>query len=91
MKIYVIEDEMHSEWCGEYNSFDDALLELKRRSTIDWDKKPNVCPCTNWKECGRNYEIVEFDKSFSPWKELSRVPVLSISSKGIEWEPEFLQ
>lgn len=65
-KVYVIEDEMHAERCGQFTAFGDALFELKKRATIDWDKEPNVCPCTNWKNCGRNYEIVEYDYSISP-------------------------
>lgn len=89
MTVYIVEDEMHAEQCGKFDTFEDAFLELKKRATIAWDKKPNLCPCTNWKNCGRNYEIVEFDNSISPWKELSRVPVLRISAKGIEWKRTF--
>ena len=85
MTIYIIEDERHAEWCGEFSSFNDALEELKRRSGIPWDKKPNICPCTNWKNCGRNYEIVEFDNSTKPWKEHSRTPALDVSAGGVLW------
>ena len=63
MTIYIIEDEVHAEWCGEFLTFEGALNELKARAEIRWDLEPNQCPCMNWKNCDRNYEIVEFDNS----------------------------
>lgn len=89
MTIYVIEDEKHAEWCGEYASFSEALEELRRRSVSPWDQPPNICPCTNWKNCGRNYEIIEFDNSKNTWEEISRNPVLEISAKGVVWEKDY--
>ena len=44
-----------------------------------------IAPCTNWRTCGRAYEIVEYDTSSIPWKELRRVPVLEIDSSGANW------
>ena len=44
MTIYVIEDEAHAEWCGEFPTFESALNELKVRANIPWDSKPNQCP-----------------------------------------------
>lgn len=87
--MFVIEDESHAEWCGKFPTFDGALSELRARSCIPWDSKPNVCPCMSWRTCGREYYIIEFDCSQEPWHETSRVPVLSISSKGTAWEKEF--
>lgn len=76
-----IEDERHAEpQDGRYSSFDEAMAELKRRADLPWDEPPNVAPCASWKSCGRNYEIVEYDTSARPWKELRRVPVLEISA-----------
>ncbi len=88
MAIFVIEDEQHAERCGEFLSFEKALEELKSRAKIPWDMDPNICPCTNWKSCGRNYEIIEFDNAQKPWAEICRTPVLEISSRGIFWEKE---
>ena len=85
MNIFVIEDEAHSEWCGEFSTFEEALNELKTRSKLPWDTKPNQCPCTNWQNCGRNYEIIEFNKSVDPWEEINRTPMLEISAKGAKW------
>ena len=86
MTIFVIEDEVHSEWCGEYDKYEDALTELKSRAAIKWDQVPNICPCTNWQNCGRNYELVEFNDAVKPWEEISRKLVLKISANGIFWE-----
>jgi len=41
------------------------------------------------KTCGRTYEIIEYDNSVDPWKELKRVFVLEISANGIEWANGF--
>ena len=86
MTIFVIEDEAHAELCGEFPTFEGALKELKTRENIPWDSKPNQCPCTNWRNCGRNYEIVEFDNSKIPWEEISRTPMLKVSAKGVIWQ-----
>lgn len=85
MNIWIAEDEYHDEPCGEYANFENALEELRKRSTIPWKEKPNRPPCGNLK-CHRDYEIVEYDKSKKPWEELSRTPIFQISSKGIVWE-----
>jgi hypothetical protein len=86
---FVIEDEMHAEWCGQFETFAKAVAELKARSLVAWDLPPNVCPCTSWRTCGRDYSIVEYDTATRPWKELRRTPIFGISSGGIRWEPGF--
>lgn len=84
--MFVIEDETHAEPIkGEYKTFDDAFIELEKRASVPWDEKPNRCPCSNWKDCQRNYQIIEYDTSKIPWKELQRRNVLTISAKGIKW------
>ena len=83
--IFTIEDEVHAEVQGEYTTFEEALLELKKRRQIRWDEKPNVCPCTSWKTCGREYEIVKYDTSTNPWKKLEGTLVLEISAKETKW------
>ena len=91
MTIYVIEDEIHAELCGEFASFENALAELKKRAKIQWNEKPNVCPCTNWENCGRNYEIVEYDETKTPWNEIEKTPILEVSSKGIVWDKDYCE
>jgi hypothetical protein len=87
--MFVIEDERHAKWHGEFHSLEDALTELKRRSHISWDTQPNVAPCSNWKNCGRKYEVVEYDDATRPWKEIRRLCVLEISAAGVVWSDEF--
>ena len=85
-RIFQIEDQTHAEpQVGNYKSYQDALSELKRRAQIPWNKKPNQCPCSSWKTCGRDFSIIEYDISSTPWKELSCQSILKISSKGIKW------
>lgn len=87
---FIIEDEMHSEPQGTYSSFDEAIAELIARADLQWDKEPNQCPCENWKNCGRNYHILEYDCSTKPYNTLiNTTPVLKISSQGVFWESEF--
>jgi hypothetical protein len=87
--MFLIEDEIHAEQQGQYASFEEALAELKRRAKIPWDQVPNVAPCMSWKTCGREYVVIEFDDSCSPWKELQRVPVLTMSESSVKWSGDF--
>lgn len=84
--MFQIEDESHAEpQRGKFESYDDALNEIKNRAKIPWDKAPNRCPCSNWKTCGRHYQIIQYDDTTVPWKELNRYSILKISAKGIIW------
>ena len=85
MSIVIIEDERHAEWQGRFLSIKEAIAELRVRADIPWDQAPNAAPCTNWKNCGRTYEIVEFDDHSSPWHEIRRYPLLDISASGVSW------
>ncbi len=82
---FTIEDEAHSESHGDFSSFADAVAELDRRAAIAWDQEPNAAPCTNWQNCGRRYEIVEYDDMTKPRTEVRRVPALEISANGVRW------
>ena len=83
--MFVIEDELHAEPQGQFATLQHALSELRRRADIAWDEPPNVAPCSNWRHCGRSYEIVEYDDTQTPWKELQRIAALRVSAKGVEW------
>jgi hypothetical protein len=89
--MFVIEDRIHCEWQGEYASFEEALAELLQRAEVPWDQAPNIAPCTSCKTCGREYVVIEFDNSQSPWQALRRVPILDISASGIKWSCGFEQ
>lgn len=83
--MFLIEDERHAERIGEFNSREDALAELQRLAGIPWDKEPNLAPCGSWATCGRSYEIIEYDTSQKPWRELDRTLTLQVSADGISW------
>jgi hypothetical protein len=87
--VFVIEDEVHASWHGGFRSLDDAVVELRRLAAIPWDQPPNRAPCTNWRTCGRDYAVVEFDDSVSPWDEVRRTPVLEIAASGAKWSKGF--
>jgi hypothetical protein len=85
--VFVIEDEAHAEpQEGSFRTEEEAIAELERRASIPWNEKPNCAPCANWRNCGRRYEIVEYDDTVSPRVELSRKFMLAVSAKGAEWQ-----
>ena len=87
--MFVIYDEAHAEpQAGRFETRQQAIAELKRRAAILWNGKPNRAPCTNWLNCGRRYELVEYDDTTSPRKELSRILILKISAAGVQWLSE---
>ena len=51
MKRFIIEDEFHANWCGEFGAFADALAEIRRRAALPWGEGPNSCPCQSWRTC----------------------------------------
>ena len=85
MAKVVIEDRRHAEPQGEFPDVDHAIAELKRRAEIPWNQPPNLAPCAGRMTCGRIYEVIEYDDSRVPWRELSRTELLRISASGIEW------
>ena len=85
---FVIEDESHAEQLSRHRTLADAEAELQRLAAVPWDQEPNRAPCTNWRNCGRRYEVVEYDTSGQPGSELRRLPVLEISAAGARWTGE---
>ena len=77
--MFVIEDELHDEWIDTYDHQDEATAALRRFAALPWDQSPNKAPCTSWRDCGRSYELVEYDTTETPWRELSREAILDIS------------
>lgn len=78
---YIIEDEFHAEHIlnKEFDSFQDALNEIKSYSKIPWDLAPNKCPCQSWESCHRDYIIIPIEKP-----EDSTL-ILTVSSKHKIW------
>jgi hypothetical protein len=89
VSIFVVEDEAHAEPQGEFETFAEAVAELRRRAAMPWDREPNVAPCASWKTCGRRYEIVEYDTRETPRREVKRAFVLEVSALGARWEREY--
>ena len=87
--MYVIEDDLHAEPIGEFASFEKVASELQRLAALPWDQPPNLAPCTSWTTCGRDYEVIEYDATQQPWRELSRVPAFSVSAAGVIWSAGF--
>jgi len=85
MPVFVIGDELHAEWQGEFESIAAALAELRNTAAIKWGEAPNLPPCSSARTCGREYVIVEFDNRAAPWRELNRTAVLSIDAEGATW------
>jgi|HubBroStandDraft_3_1064219.scaffolds.fasta_scaffold284358_1 hypothetical protein len=84
--MFAIYDEAHAELQdGRFRTRQQAIAELQRRAAIPWDEEPNRAPCTNWQNCGRRYELVEYDERTLPWIELSRCLALDISVAGAQW------
>ena len=86
-----IDDGIHCERDGPFASFEDAITELRRRASIPWDSPPNRAPCTSWRNCGREYRVLEFDASCTPWKLLREILVLRVSAKGVDWVAAYEQ
>jgi hypothetical protein len=87
--VFIIEDELHAELLGGgYPTLEDALAVLRVWAELPWDDRPNAAPCANWRACGRRYEIVEYDVSMTPWREMRRLPVLEVSAGGTRWVSE---
>lgn len=83
--MFVIEDELHAEQHGEFATRDEAMADLRRRAAVPWNDEPNVAPCAAWAKCGRRYELIEYDTSCTPWREIRRHRVLEISQAGVVW------
>jgi hypothetical protein len=88
--MFVIVDELHAEPQGRFQTQQQAVLELQCRAAIRWNEEPKA-PCTNWLNCGLLYELVEYDDTTSPWKELSRNLMLDISAAGVRWVTQIRQ
>jgi len=83
MKFAII-DDAHCEPQGQpYPRREEAIAELERRATIPWNEEPNRAPCKSWAKCGRRYVIEEYDDAESD--QISRVLMLEISAKGVDW------
>jgi hypothetical protein len=83
--MFVVEDERHAEPIGEFDSRADAQAELRRLADLAWDEAPNLCPCMSRRTCGRRYHLIEYDTSWTPWRQIGNAALLEVSAKGTVW------
>lgn len=84
--MFLIQDDLHGEPFGEFETRQQAFSELRRLAAIPWNEEPNQAPCVGWLECGRNYELVEYEKIPGHYhRQISKTLVLDISAAGIRW------
>jgi hypothetical protein len=74
---WTVEDEIHAELIGEHPSRGEALNEIRRRAALPWDALENRAPCTNWRNCGREYTIISPDGSVEH--------VVRVEALGVHW------
>ena len=79
---FVLEDDIHAEYIAEFDTFDSALKKAEELAALPWDDEQNKCPCSSWKTCERQYDIVEFQVIGDNWGEINRTEVFKISSAG---------
>jgi len=84
--VYIIEDQIHAEIIGEFESLESAQQEIQRIVKVPFGIGSNRCPCTNWNNCKRSYELIKYNKTRNPWNEISRKEIFSISRNGIEYK-----
>lgn len=86
MSKFVITDQIHDEDFGTFDSFDEAVLELKKIADIPWNKEPNLSLCESQETCGREYEIVEYNTESEPWQHIKTTPALSVFAELTKWK-----
>jgi hypothetical protein len=86
MPLFAIDDDMHSDRLGEFATRAEAWAEVRRLAALPFDQEPNLPPCTKGAACRRAYEIVEYDDTRTPWREISRVFVVELTAAGARWQ-----
>ncbi|MFZ5858664.1 MAG: hypothetical protein ACOYZ6_17685 [Chloroflexota bacterium] len=82
----IIYDDLHAEvLSGEFDTFDAALMELRKIAKIPFGDEPNNPPCANWAHCAREYYVHQYDNSLTPLKLMSQTFVLKISATETVW------
>ena len=84
-RAFYLEDELHCDQWGPYESWAAAMAELRRFAAIAWDSPPNLAPCQSWRKCGRRYLILEYDTTQDPWQQVQRVHFMDVRADGVHW------
>ena len=86
MARFLIEDEFHGDWHGQFDTIEAVVRELRRLAAIPWDQEPNRAPCQSWATCGRTYVVGDSGDSQTPG---SCKSALDISKAGVVWHEPF--
>jgi hypothetical protein len=91
-RIYLIEDEVHSDGLGgRYSTFESALAEVQRIVTLPFEEEPHNPPCASWQQCKREIVIKEVEIISSPQipgprlRVITEIPILTTSANGVIW------
>ena len=76
-RIFVVEDDFHAELMGKFSSKEEAR-ELLERLRANPSALENRAPCTSWKTCSRQYYLLEYEDSQTPWAKLSSEPAFEV-------------
>lgn len=83
--FFIVEDLRHAEAVGSFETRSEAIDEARRLASVPWDAEPNLAPCTQWRTCGREWEVVEISNG----QVISRFPVVTVTAKVVHWAPGF--
>jgi hypothetical protein len=83
---YIIEDELHCEFVGKYETFDQAQAELHRLAGLPWGERPNLPPCGTGANCCREYILREYETSSEPWTLIREHAGFRIDAAGVVWD-----
>ena len=82
---FIVDDQRHCQRMGQFDSYEAARLAIIGFVSNPWNEKPNRAPCSNWKKCGRHYDIIETSESGAY---LTSTPVCKIDCEGVIWLDE---
>ncbi len=86
--IYQLEDEFHAEPVGEaFETFEAALIALRGVVAIPFSEPPHCPPCSNWKECQRDWVVNKY-RVLSPdkWQLVEQTYAAKATPDGVEWK-----
>lgn len=82
-RVFVVEDDFHAEWMGQFPTKEAAIDYLASLRT-DPNSAENRAPCTNWRNCGREYYLVEYDDAVKPWVTIHSEPVFAVRAGVVQ-------
>jgi hypothetical protein len=83
VSTFAVEDEFHCDMiAGPFATYEEALQAIEALAVSPFDQAPNRPPCIGWKNCHRDYCIVESDSS---QHEVARTYVLSLFAEKQVW------